>query len=97
MSPDVAEQFAAEVLLARLVAGHDAFGGGNDRDAKTAANFVPLVLIPQLIFGGVLERIERLFAWLLRQRRLVTRWEWKAENFLGLLQLACAQLLWRAL
>ncbi len=40
-------------------------------------------------------RIERLFAWLLRQRRLVSRWEWKAENFLGLLQLACAQILWR--
>jgi len=40
-------------------------------------------------------RIERLFAWPLRQRRLVSRWEWKAENFLGLLQLAYAQILWR--
>ena len=41
-------------------------------------------------------RIERLFAWLMRCRRLVTRYEQKAENFLGLVQLACARLLWRA-
>jgi len=40
-------------------------------------------------------RIERLFAWLMRSRRLVTRYEHKAQNFLALLQLACAQLLWR--
>jgi transposase len=39
--------------------------------------------------------VERLFAWLLRSRRLVTRYEHKAENFLGLVQLACAQILWR--
>ncbi len=39
--------------------------------------------------------IERLFAWLMRCRRLVTRYECKAQNFLGLLQLACARLLWR--
>lgn len=41
--------------------------------------------------------VERLFAWLMRCRRLVTRYEWKAENFLGLLQLACARLLWKRL
>lgn len=41
--------------------------------------------------------VERLFAWLLRSRRLVTRYESKAENFLGLLQLACARLLWTRL
>ena len=40
-------------------------------------------------------RIERLFAWLMRSRRLVTRYEHKAQNFLALLQLASAQLLWR--
>jgi transposase len=39
--------------------------------------------------------VERLFAWLMRSRRLVTRYEQKAENFLGLVQLACAQILWR--
>ena len=41
--------------------------------------------------------VERLFAWLLRFRRLVTRYEEKAENFLGFLQLACAIILLRRL
>lgn len=41
--------------------------------------------------------IERLFSWLMRNRRLVTRYEHKAKNFLGLVQLACAVLLWRQL
>lgn len=41
--------------------------------------------------------IERLFSWLMRSRRLVTRYERKAANFLALLQLACAQILWRRL
>ena len=40
-------------------------------------------------------KVERLFAWIFRYRRLVTRYEEKAENYLGLLQLACAQILWR--
>jgi transposase len=42
-------------------------------------------------------KIERLFAWLFRCRRLVTRYEQKAENFLGLVQLACARILWARL
>ena len=42
-------------------------------------------------------KVERLFAWIFRFRRLVTRYEQKAENFLGLLHLACAQILWRQL
>jgi transposase len=41
--------------------------------------------------------VERLFAWLMRSRRLVTRYETKAELFLGFLRLACARLLWRRL
>lgn len=41
--------------------------------------------------------IERLFAWLMRCRRLVTRYETKAEMFLGFLRLACARLLWKRL
>lgn len=41
--------------------------------------------------------VERLFAWLMRSRRLVTRYEVKAANFLGFLKLACARLLWRRL
>ena len=42
-------------------------------------------------------KVERLFAWLSSFRRLVTRWEYKAENFLGFLRLACAVLLLRRL
>ena len=34
-------------------------------------------------------KIERLFAWLHNFRRLVTRWEYHAANFLGLVQLGC--------
>lgn len=34
-------------------------------------------------------KIERLFAWLLRFRRLVMRYEHKAQNFLGFVQLGC--------
>ena len=40
-------------------------------------------------------KVERLFAWLLRFRRLVNRWEPKAENFLGFLQLGCIKILLR--
>lgn len=41
--------------------------------------------------------VERLFAWLMRFRRLVTRYEVKAENYLGLIQLACISILLRRL
>jgi transposase len=39
--------------------------------------------------------VERLFAWLKRFRRIAVRWEQKAENYLGFLQLACAVILLR--
>jgi transposase len=39
--------------------------------------------------------IERFWSWLMRWRRLVTRYEHKAENFLALIQLACAVILLR--
>jgi transposase len=42
-------------------------------------------------------KVERLFAWLMRYRRIVTRWETKAENFLGFLHLACLAILLRRL
>lgn len=42
-------------------------------------------------------KVERLFAWLKRWRRIATRWERKAENFLGFVQLGCLVLLLRAL
>ena len=41
--------------------------------------------------------VERLFAWLMRSRRLVTRYEHYAPNFLGFVQLACAAILLRRL
>jgi transposase len=42
-------------------------------------------------------KIERLFAWLLRFRRLTNRYESKAENFLGFLHLGCLVILLRHL
>ena len=42
-------------------------------------------------------KIERLFAWFHNSRRLVTRWEYHVGNFLGMIQLACAQILLRYL
>lgn len=41
--------------------------------------------------------VERLFAWLFQFRRLITRFEHKAANFLGFLRLACAAILLRRL
>ena len=40
-------------------------------------------------------KVENLFAWLKRLRRLAVRWEQKAENFLGLPQLGCVVILLR--
>ena len=42
-------------------------------------------------------RIERLYAWLQNFRRLVTRYEYHAENFLGFVQLGCIVILLRYL
>jgi transposase len=40
-------------------------------------------------------KIERLFAWLQNFRRLVVRYEYKDENFLGLVHLGCIVILLR--
>jgi transposase len=37
--------------------------------------------------------VERFFAWLQWQRRLLVRWEYYAHNFLGFVQLACINML----
>jgi transposase len=42
-------------------------------------------------------KVERLFAWMQNYRRLVTRWEYHIENFLGFVQLACLLILLRHL
>lgn len=40
-------------------------------------------------------KIQRLFAWLHNFRRLMVRYEFHAENFLSMLQIACAIILLR--
>lgn len=42
-------------------------------------------------------KVERLFAWLYNFRRLVVRYEYHADNYLGFLQLACLMILLRYL
>jgi transposase len=42
-------------------------------------------------------KVERLFAWLKQFRRLATRWEHKADNFLAFLHLGCIAILLRRL
>lgn len=39
--------------------------------------------------------VERTASWLNRYRRILVRWEKKSANYLGLLHLACAHVLWR--
>ncbi len=56
---------------------------------------------PKIQDGRVLRRyrrrckVERLFAWLHNFRRIVTRWEYHAENLLGMVQLGCIVILLR--
>jgi len=40
-------------------------------------------------------KVERLFAWLQNFRRIVVRYEYHADNFLGMVQLGCAIILLR--
>jgi transposase len=42
-------------------------------------------------------KVERLFAWMHSFRRIVTRWEYHIENFLGFVHLACLKLMLRYL
>lgn len=42
-------------------------------------------------------RVERLFAWLQWFRRLVTRYEYHIENFLGMIRLGCMKIMLRYL
>jgi transposase len=41
-------------------------------------------------------KIERFFAWVYNFRRIVVRWEYHLENYLGFIQLACIVILLRA-
>jgi transposase len=42
-------------------------------------------------------KVERMFAWLFNFRRLVVRWEYHSENFLGFVHLGCLLILLRYL
>jgi transposase len=39
--------------------------------------------------------VERFFAWIRWQRRILVHWEYRAQNFLGFVQLACLVILFR--
>ena len=39
--------------------------------------------------------VERFFAWIQWQRRILVRWEYYPQNFLGFVQLACLVVLFR--
>jgi transposase len=39
--------------------------------------------------------VERFFAWIQWQRRILVRWEFHTQNFLGFVQLACLVILFR--
>jgi transposase len=39
--------------------------------------------------------VERFFAWIQWQRRILVRWKYHAQNFLGFVQLACLVVLFR--
>ena len=40
--------------------------------------------------------VERTHSWMNRFRRILIRWEKKAENYVGLLHLVCGLITWRA-
>jgi len=95
-------------VLPRLLIGDKAYDS-DPLDAELAARGIELIA-PNQVRRKIQSQdrrklrrykrrwlVERLFAWLMRSRRLVTRYETKAENFLGLLRLACARLLWKRL
>src|SRR5246127_2289674 len=39
--------------------------------------------------------VERFFAWIQWQRRILVRWEYHTQNFLGFVQLACLLMLFK--
>ena len=42
-------------------------------------------------------KVERLFAWMYNFRRLVNRWEYRVENYLGMVHLTCLHMMLRYL
>ena len=62
---------------------------GTKKACKTQDGRVPCVVI------AVDGRVERLFAWLQNFRRILTRHEYHAENYLGFVHLGCIKILLR--
>jgi transposase len=108
VSQTIEQRFVADVPE-RLV-GDKAYDS-DGLDAQVLEQFGTEVIAPHKINrrsprtqdGRALRRycrrwkIERLFAWLFNFRRLVVRYEYHAENYLGFLHLACAIILLRHL
>lgn len=108
VAPTIERRFLAETP-ARLI-GDRAYDS-DPRDAQIRQRFGVEMIAPHNTQrtraatqdGRVLRRyrrrwkIERLFAWLHNYRRIVIRWEYYPENFLGMVQLACAVILLRHL
>ena len=109
---DEAEEVLAgsflDELPARLI-GDKAYDS-DPLDAKLAADYGIELIAPnrrgrkrRTQDGRTLRRyrkrwkVERLFAWMHNFRRLVTRWEYHIENFLGFVHLACLHMLLRHL
>jgi len=107
VEPTLASCFTA-ALPTRLI-GDKAYDS-DPLDAELAAWGVELIaphranrVRPQTQDGRPLRRygrrwkMERLNAWLLNYRRVLVRWEYHLENFLGFVQLACVLILLRHL
>ena len=72
----------------------------NKNDAADAEAICEAVRRPTMRFVQISDDtrrwlVERFFAWIQWQRRILVRWEYHAQNFLGFVQLACLVILFR--
>lgn len=99
-----------DILPARLI-GDKAWDSGKLQESLRTERFIELIAPKRggkrpsrrRQDGRSLRRarrrwmVERLFAWLKNFRRIETRWEYKADNYLGMLHLGCIIVLLRQL
>src|SRR5215207_1463974 len=78
-------------------AGYEAHIKVNPRRRKGAAEGAeehsPTEEFPERVYPARRWKVERTISWLTKRRSLRTRWSKKAENWLALIQLACAHIL----
>jgi putative transposase len=82
--------------LRRLSAGYIAHIKVNPRRRKGAAEgeeHSSTEEFPERVYPARRWKVERTISWLSKRRSLRTRWSKKAENWLALVQLACAHIL----